>query len=209
MLSSASALRGRAFTVQLLALPTATEAAGASVTEQFRRPVTSESPAPVSALRLGERYDWIPGVADEPIDPTIFDKRSLTGLRRRRIRTWGDLGRLDDAALLEIANVGQLTVARIHMALDSHGSRMRGHAATVTAWRKMAFEREQAAPADFDLVTAAAWTSVATDDLTVPATGRTPRGDPRQRPGGAAQLLATRLLATVFSDGDCGRGRGR
>lgn len=31
----------------------------------------------------------------------------------------------------------------------------------------MAFEREQAAPVDFDLVTAAAWTSVATDDLTV------------------------------------------
>ena len=117
--------------------------------------------------RLGERYDWLAALTDQPIDPTIFDKRSLTGLRRRRIRTWGDLGTLDDAALLEIANVGELTVSRIHNALASHGSKMRDDVATVTARRKMAVERELAAPLDFDLTTAAAWTSVATDDLTL------------------------------------------
>ena len=129
--------------------------------------MTSGPPASASALRLGEIYDWIAALADQPIDPTIFDKRSLTGLRRRHIRTWGDLGTLNDAALLEIANVGELTVSRIHKALASHGSKMRDHAADLTARRKMAFEREQAAPVDFDLTTAAAWTSVATDNLTL------------------------------------------
>ena len=129
--------------------------------------MTAEPQAPGSVCTLGERHDWIAAVADHPIDPTIFDKRSLTGLRRQRIETWGDLGRLDDAALLNIAYVGTLTVSRIHEALTSHGLKMRDNAAALAARHKTAFEREQAAPADFDLVTAAAWTSVATDDLTV------------------------------------------
>ncbi len=107
------------------------------------------------------------GVSDEPIDSTIFDQRTLTGFGRHHIRTWGDLGALDDAALLATPSVGELTVTRIHTALASHGSKMRDHAATVTAEQKMAFKREQATPMDPDLAIAAAWTSVATDDLTV------------------------------------------
>ena len=120
-----------------------------------------------SALRLGDRYDWMAAVADQPLDLTIFDPRSRTGLKRRHIRTWGDLGALDDAALLEIPYVGELTVSRIHEALASHGSKMRDRTAAVTAWRRMTFERDQPAPADYDLTIAAAWTSVVTDDLTL------------------------------------------
>lgn len=129
--------------------------------------MTAEPQAPGSGRTLGEQYDWVAAVADHPIDPTIFDKRSLTGFRRQRIETWGDLGKLDDAALLNIACVGTLTVSRIHKALASHGSKMQDNAAAWAAGRKTALEREHAVLADFDLLTAAAWTSVATDDLTV------------------------------------------
>jgi hypothetical protein len=130
--------------------------------------VTSESPAPASALRLGERHNWIAAVADQPIDPTIFDTRSRNGLRRRRVRTWGELGRLDDAALLEVAHIGELTVSRIHMALASHGARATSRSAA-DACQSASAAAPEPRPESADLRIAAEWASVVTDDTTLGA----------------------------------------
>ena len=193
MLSSASGLRGHTFTcVPSLALPTATETVGASLTEPPRHPVKPEPPASVSALRLGERYDWIAAVADQPIDPTIFDKRSLTGLRRRRIRTWGDLGTLNDAALLEIANVGELTVSRIHKALTEHGAKATSRSAVAT-YLSTAAVAPVPGPEPADLRIAAEWASVVTDDTTLCGLVKACVNDdgiPKQAGDAVANLLA-------------------
>lgn len=127
----------------------------------------SESHSSSSSLRLGEVHDWIAAASDEPIDSTIFDQRALTGFGRHHIRTWGDLGALDDAALLAIPTVGELTVARIHKALAAHGWKKRGHAAVAAAWQQLVCDSDRPAPSDPDLATAIAWTSAVADDLTL------------------------------------------
>ena len=139
----------------------------ASITEPFTGPVKSERHSSSSSLRLGEVHDWIAAASDEPIDSTIFDQRALTGFGRHHIRTWGDLGALDDAALLAIPTVGELTVARIHKALAAHGWKRRGHAAAAAGWQQLVCEPDRLAPPDPDLATAVAWTSAVADDLTL------------------------------------------
>lgn len=50
------------------------------------RPVHSET---VSDFALGEKYDWMADAAGEQIDASLFDTRTLNGLIRGNIRTWG------------------------------------------------------------------------------------------------------------------------
>ena len=80
--------------VPCLALPKRRKRRWASVTEPCGDPVRPEPRTSASAPRLGERYDWLAALADQPIDPTIFDKGSLTGLRPDASELGGIWGRL-------------------------------------------------------------------------------------------------------------------
>ena len=149
-------------------------------------------PRASSALRLGDRHDWIAALADQPIDPTIFDKRSLTGLRRRRIGTWGDLGALNDASLLEIPYVGELTVCRINQALAKHGPKATSRSAAAAYLSPSVVAREPG-PKPADLRTAAEWASVVTEDTTLGGLVEACVNDdgiPKQAGDAVANLLA-------------------
>ena len=80
--------------------------------------LTSDRPMEAQ-IPLARRHPWINAAAGMSIDHwELFDTRAAGALLRERIVTWGELGRLDDVALLEFENVGVLTVDHIHRVLQ-------------------------------------------------------------------------------------------
>ncbi len=59
---------------------------------------------------LREKHSWMDDAADEQIDTSLFDARTYNALRRHNIGTWGQLGAHSDESLLNLVNVGTLTV---------------------------------------------------------------------------------------------------
>ena len=125
-----------------------------------------ESRTASAGRMLGDKYSWISAVADQPIEPTIFDVRSRHGLTRANIQTWGDLGAMTDAALREIPHVGDLTVCRINEALAGYGAKATGRSPATVSMSPSAAVLEQGTKLG-DLRIVAEWASVVTDDTTL------------------------------------------
>ncbi len=82
-----------------------------------------DRPVPIPtdpAVAFREKYGWMAEAADEEIDESLFDTRTLNALIRSNIRTWGDLGALSEASFLNIENVGVLSVRRLNEALSAY-----------------------------------------------------------------------------------------
>ncbi len=121
-----------------------------------------------SGLTLGEKFGWLAAVADQLLDPTIFDQRSLSGFSRANIRTWGDLASHTNTSLLEIPHMGEITVAYINRTLATHGASMTRNSGPNTECSLPDSERKSlAAEFEPDLRIAIEWTSVLTDDTTL------------------------------------------
>lgn len=106
--------------------------------------------------------------ADQPLDPTIFDKRSRTGLERAHIRTWGELAAHTDATLRDIPYVGAITLGRINKALAAQRGHIGSRSDPNTGIPRSAIEgAPAAAQLERDLGTAVEWAGVLTDDTTL------------------------------------------
>lgn len=120
-----------------------------------------------SVLTLGEKFRWIEAVEEQPLDPTIFDKRSLRGLERAHIRTWGELGAHTDMSLRGIPHVGEVTVGRIKRALAMRGANISSQPGPGARLPQPAIELEPAADFEPDLGVAVEWASVLVDNITL------------------------------------------
>lgn len=119
-------------------------------------------------LKFVDHYGWIADVADEPIDLSMFDARSITAFRRGNIRTWGELGGQTNESLHAIRGIGDLTVRRINQVLTAQGPVVRERLAIDALQRQTGPEREHSsAPPNFNLRIAIEWASAHTDDRTL------------------------------------------
>lgn len=132
------------------------------------RPVHSET---VSHVALSEKYGWMADAAGEQIDASLFDTRTLNGLIRGNIRTWGDLGALSDASLLKIRNFGALSVRRLNEALSTYERKApepSGISSAATDGVHPACEGDNGiAPTGFDLWASAEWSTLIADDASL------------------------------------------
>jgi len=129
------------------------------------RPVHS---ATVSDVALGEKYGWMADAAEEEIDTSLFDTRTLNALIRGNIRTWGDLGALSDASLLKIRNFGDLSVRRLNEAISAYERKAPEPSGVSSAAAETASEGDDGmAPAGFDLRVSAEWATLLSDNATL------------------------------------------
>ena len=127
-----------------------------------------EARASASELTLGEKFGWLAAAADQPLDATIFDKRSRIRLRRARIRTLGELAVHTDTSLQDFPLIGEVTVARINKALAERGADAFGRSDPNAEVARPAVEpAPAAAQIEPDLRIVVEWAGVLTDDMTL------------------------------------------
>jgi len=125
--------------------------------------------AETSDIAFCEKYGWILDVADEDIDESLFDVRTLNALRCSQINTWGDLGALSDTSLLEIQNVGILTVRRLNEVLAIHGSKvLESPSVSSTVEEVASMDLAEVHPlTDIGLRASAEWSTLTSDNATL------------------------------------------
>lgn len=128
------------------------------------RPVHSETGSDVA---LGKRYGWMADAAGEQIDELLFDTRTLNGLIRGNIRTWGDLASSSDASLLKIRNFGVLSVRRLNEALSAYERNAPEPSGVSSAAESASEGDHRMALAGFDLRASAEWSTLLTDNATL------------------------------------------
>ena len=125
--------------------------------------------AETSDIAFCEKYGWILDVADEDIEESLFDVRTLNALRCSQINTWGDLGALSDALLLEMQNVGILTVRRLNEALTIHGRKvLESPSVSSTVEEVASMDLAEVHPlTDIGLRASAEWSTLTSDNATL------------------------------------------
>ena len=117
---------------------------------------------------LRNKHSWMDDAADEQIDTSLFDARTCNALRRHNIVTWGQLGAHSDESLLNLANVGTLTVRRLNDVLSGYEywapRRSRGSANSAEA---LSMEQRRTAHASHDLQISSEWYAAVSDDGTL------------------------------------------
>ncbi len=117
---------------------------------------------------LREKHSWMDDAADEQIDTSLFDARTYNALRRHNIGTWGQLGAHSDESLLNLVNVGTLTVRRLNDVLS--GYEYRGPERSrefANSAETLSVEQRRTAPAAYDLKASSEWFPTVSDDGTV------------------------------------------
>ena len=130
-----------------------------------------DRPVPIPtdpAVAFREKYGWMAEAADEEIDESLFDTRTLNALIRSNIRTWGDLGALSEASFLNIENVGVLSVRRLNEALSAYEYKAPEPSDASSADVTAAPQGDQGhASAGLDLRTSAEWSTLISDNATL------------------------------------------
>ena len=121
-----------------------------------------------AGTELREKHGWMDDVANEQIETSLFDARTSNALRRHNIGTWGQLGLHSDESLLNLGNVGTLTVRRLNDALSAYEytgpKRSREFANTAEA---TSVEHRRTAPAAYDLQASSEWFTTVSGDGTL------------------------------------------
>ena len=103
--------------------------------------------------------------ADEQIDTSLFDTRTYNALRRYNIGTWGQLGAYSDESLLNLVNVGTLTVRRLNDVLSGYEYRGPERSREFpNSAETQTVEQRRTAPAAYALQVSSEWLTTVSDD---------------------------------------------